>query len=505
LEDLRKMIVNISSITSIINKVADLTSGDKTIPGLLLKIARDSDNISEGKLSVCYYDGHKALIEETEVSLEEEDVIGDIVFPFELLSRAISNCQPSGIIKVDSVRFEFLPNKLVRVQAEQSADVVDLEGNVVGSRKLAKKKMDIVWTEPGADMKSSLLARMNYSGIFENNVFDVMKKSEFIEALSKTSTEKGRNIYISSNVQSVFVSNQAHLTAVPISKNELTVEQMDVIRGEMVSNGEYTEEAYVQRIKEEQSKIHQSIVIAQPVAKSLIGILNKTKSDEICVYRDDKFCNVFIDNTEEKIGIWFAMAVGNKAHIGALERYSSLQYKSYQLLFLREFLENNIKSALNATKSEQVTIKFEATDLDNAASASDLVIVSGSAAASVNDVYRINPDEILDSTGDINTRTFSISLKVLADMLSQLKTRLVALDINVAENEGMSKAVSIRLAEVDDQVMMEEYIKAREELAKECELKGEVFDASSTPTPIEKKLNYRSNILKTTQYTMIGA
>jgi len=64
--------VDIDKITSTINKISDMTSGDKIIPGVML-------NLSENKLDVCYADNNKSFIETLDVETNETDMIGSSV------------------------------------------------------------------------------------------------------------------------------------------------------------------------------------------------------------------------------------------------------------------------------------------------------------------------------------------------------------------------------------------------------------------------------------------
>lgn len=496
------MIIDVKKITSAINKVADITAGDKLVPGIMLSLNKYNEDDNTGVLKVCYTDGHKALIEELDVQVEENDHIGDIIISFEQMKRAIGNCQPSGIINTDAgIKIEYLDNKIIRVSAEQFMHLYDTEGNVTENRKIAVKKMDLAWTEPGSDIKSSILTRMKYDTIFTpDGGMDQYDKAELVNALSKTSVEKGKNIYISANVQSVFVANQAHVTAVPVSKLKLTQENIDEIENELKEKGEYSEERLSAEIEKRANRVNQSIVLTQTMAKALIGILGKCEADLVFVHRRDKCCNIIVENDNEKVGIWFEMAQASKAHIGAFERYNSYEYKTYQILFIREFLANNVKSALESAKADKVALKFETTELEVPNCDKDLVIACSNSGASIADSYRVNPDDLIDAAGGIDSKSFTVSLQVLNDMLAQLKTSYVAFDINV-DNNGL---VCLRLAEVDSEKLEEEYKKARQEVERQCKERNEQFVADETPTPVELKLNYRVNILETKQFTMLA-
>lgn len=489
------MRVDIKKITNIINKISDITSGDKLIPGVLLNLSNDDG----GKLQVCYTDGHKALTEEIDVTVEEGDNIGGIIVTYEQFLRAVNNCQPSGKIKVDEMVIKYLDNQIIRISADQTYEVVTEDGSSQ-SRKMATKKMDIAWTVPGSELKSSILLRTKYNEIFEDDgQSDEYDKDELIDALTKTSAEKGRQIYLSSNTQTAFVANQAHATVVPISKaKELTEEEKNIIVADLTAAGQYTPENFDKRVSDEEIRIHQSVMLTQQMAKSLVSILGKTDADKVYVFRREKLCNIYINSDTEKVGVMFEMPAASKAHLGAIERYNSLGYKSCQLLFVKEFLDNNIKSAITAAKTDKVQLRFENTELEGAATPFDLIIPCGNSSASVADTYRVNPDDIIDPSGNTLGRTFNISLKVLSDMMAQLKTELIAMDANVTEDG----TVCLRVSEIDKDKYSEEYVRIRQNLAQT--VAG--FDINSTPTPVENKLLIReaTGVMKTKQYTMLA-
>ena len=482
------MKVELEKITSAINKISDMTSGDKIIPGVMLKL-------SENKLEVCYSDGHKSLIETLPVETEETDKIGSVVVDFQQIYRAISNCQPSGIIKVSDIYFTY-KEKVITVSAEQLFDLKDNEGNVTETKKMGKKNMDLVWSEPDSSMKTAVLNRMNYDSIFESDaVADEFDKAELIEALSKTSVEKGKQIYLSTKTQTIFVANQAHLTAVPLSGYEVTQEDMDIIRGELSEKGTLTDEAYAEAINAKKNRMHYAVCVNQAISKALIGVLGKTSADKVYLHTRDKFCNIYIDSEDERVGVWFEMSQASKAHIGTLERYSALQYATYQTTFVRDFLADSIKSALNSTKSEKINFKFIQDD-----DGIKLVISGGSSAASTSDVYNVLVERALSAEGNsIVDKEFSVSLKVFSDMLSQLKTERIALDFD-SSAEGNT---CIRLSEIDYAKMSEAYQKARKLTEERCTAQGVAFDASSTPTPSDIRMSLRNEELLTKQYTML--
>lgn len=489
------MRVNLGKITEIVSKIADLTSGDKTIPGVLL-------NITDGNMEICYTDGHKSFVENMSVESEDGDHVGKIVVGFEALDRAIKNCQPSGSIKVGDIEVTFKDTaNILNIAVDQMYETSDAEGNVTQTHKMARKSMDLAWTEPGADMKSAILIRMKYDDIFEAENADEFDRKELIDALSRTSVEKGKQIYISSKTQTVFVANQAHATAVPISKAKtLSEAELNEIYATVEDMGIADETAKKDAIKkavaEAENRIHFSVAMTQSIAKALAGILSKISSDKVYLHCKEKYCNIFVDDENEKIGVWFEMAQASKAHTGALDRYASMKYETYQVLFIKDFLDNNIKSALNATKSEKIALKFEKNEGGNM----ELVIVAGSSSASVADTYRILTRSIIDSNGDLESKIFNASLKVLSDMIAQLKTEHIAIDIDVTSDGG----ACLRLSEVNMSTYMANYMNARTETERLCKEQGVEFNKDTTPTPVPLQLRLRDNALITKQYTMLG-
>ena len=481
------MKVAVKAITEVVNKISNITSGDKQVPGVLF-------SLSENQLDVCYSDGHKSYIQRVVVTTEEGDRLGQVVIDFAQLQRAISNCQPYGRVAVDEINIKYNEGTL-SISAEQEYVYVENDNEV--RQKAGTKKMDIPWKEPGADMRASILTRMNYESIFESDTKpDEYKKDELIEALNKASSEKNKIIYFSGKTQSIFVQNQAHLTAIPISKlKELTDEDCDTIRGELTEAGTFTDEAYTKAVNDEMNRIDYSLAINTQNAKAITSVFNGISADTIYVVSKDKFVSMYVDTEDEHVGFWFEMAIASKAHTGAFERYNSLGYKSYQTLFLKDVITNAVESALKATSSEKVSLKFEETEDGKA-----LVVNASSSQKSISDVYNVVAMEITDPTNDIMSKVFNVSLQVVADMLKQLKTDLVALDFDCGEN-GVT---CIRISEVDNNKRIEARGNARKKTEELCAQQAIPFDPASTPTPVELVLGCRDEMIVAKQFTMLA-
>lgn len=478
------MIVDIKKLTNAINKISDLASGKKTVPGIML------DTTHEDELRICYSTGHESLMDVIDnITYEEGDLRIKAVIAYEQMVRAINNCQPSGIIVVTEVHITYKSDKLITIGAEQKLASDSENDEEITYRKLAKKQMDVSWVEAGSETKSSILIRMDYDSIFEPDKYDTWNRAEFIDSVGRNVTEKGKIVYISTKAQFVFVNNQAHVCAVPISSIELDDYKLDEIKQSLGEN--YTEEEYLEAVNKEKARIHFSITVPQSLAKSVIDILGRCSSDEIFIHtQDSKFCNIFIDNESEKTGLWFEMAVPNRTHITAFEEYEALKYSDYQLDFVREFLVDNVKSAFNATKNDRTELTF-VRDSENP-NQINLNIISGSAAASTYDNYSIMVDGIADKHGDILDKKFSISLKVFVDMLAQLKTPFVGLDISI-DNSG----IKIRLSELYKERQIDCWNSAKDKNL----ISAETFDSVEG---IEVRSSYRIDTIGVRQYTKLG-
>ena len=471
------MKVRVDSITKVVRKLGDITANSKQVPGLMLEIT------DEDKLKVCYTDGHLAYVEEIEVNVEDGDRKERVVVDYELFKRAIENCQPSGSIYVETVDIKF-EDIVIKVSAEQKFVTRNESGEIESERVIATKTMDVAWKRPDEDMKSKLLTRMDYESIFDDSInADIYNKEELIDTLTRASAEKNKTVYFSSKTQNIFVQNTASLIAIPMGEEEEILDTNDTLAGVMEPKSDKVI-----------TKITFGIAMNTDKIKSIISVFSNCKADGINVFVKDKFVNMYVNTDVEKVGYWFEMSTASKAHTGAFERYSSTGYRSYQILFLREFLTDSIVSAVKATKTDKTMLTFVEKEGKLA-----VEVKAGSSAASTSDRYVVEVEDIIGEAGSIVGKEFLVSLGVINDMLKQLKTTLVAMDIETNES-----TTTLRLAEVDYDKMEREYKNAREQTKKLCTEQGIEFKDGETPTPVELKIGYRDKTLRVKQYTMIS-
>lgn len=466
----------VKDITSAIAKLTDFVSGDKTVPGVMLSIGNN-------EMYVKYSDGRKAFSERVDVETEDGDVSGDIVVDYSSLVSILSKCQPSGIIVVDYIQFNFVQTGKIDIVAEQKC-LVDSESGEAEYRVLAEKTMQLNWVEVKSSLKTEILGRMNYDDIFNATITDSWDIEELIDILSRCATEKARVIYMSPSIQKVYVANLAHTTAIPVSPLEVSPMDLELLSSRL------DEEGAADKYDEEAEKLYKrmkfSATISTNIAKQVCGILSKIgKGTKVYTHENHGYFSIMTE--DERVGIWFQLSEGSRVHISQFEKFSSIKYDSYQMNFVREFLVDAIKSAVASTASEKLTFSFKTNEQTGE---TEMILMVTNSNASINDTYKVVTDDYVNLTEDKSEKQLTIALRVFDEMLSQLKSDMIALDIkNMPDGSAC-----VRLAELDKEKAMHEYHAAREKLG--------LTDVD--PTPVDVKAEYRERTLMATQYTLVA-
>lgn len=520
------MYVNKDALLKAFNKISDFVASDSKVPGVMLRIHKpddaeevtkeffgidevadqaDEDETGEteatlgvqGKLDLCYTDSHKSLIETIDAVVEDSDVLGGVVVEYDVLKRTLEYCKSTSKIKVMQVRFNFINNSIIRADISYGAEVFNDSGESIGCSKKSNTSVDIGWKQLMTDNRSKLLAGFDYDGIFkpdENVEPDTIGRKELIDALMRTSLGDGKMIYVSADEHAALTSNRAHMTYYKISSNELSEEEAGALKFEIAGKfpSDQLEAEYDKAYKNMTSRIHYSLCIPQNIAKALVGVLNRSDVESVSVYRNQKFCNMFIDDEGEHVGIWFEMSNPVKAHLQTLQTYRAIEYNSYQITFLREFLMKVVDSAKSVTKSDKSDLAFSVTDkkTPDGRPIYELSVKGESASASISNEYKVECEDAIDTVGDLLKKKITLSLVTLQAMLSQLKTDMIAFDVHTDANN----LNILRVAEIDGDKLEHEYTSAKERLALEA---GQYI-------PVEEKVKYRANTLGVIQYTTLA-
>lgn len=408
------MRIKLEEFTRAVAKIQAMASGEKTVPGIMLDIADDG-------LKICYSDGRKALIEKIDATIEEGDVRGKIVLDYGRVVSSIAICQPSGRLKIEELVFEFEQDGKVMLSADKMLLVKDDDDEEILT-KVSKFEQLLTWVEAGANMKTSILSRENYGGIFNpSDGYDEWDANELRDILVKTSGEKGKQIYISPKQGQAFVCNMAYMTTIPV------------------------EDGYTF-----------PIVIPTATGKCISDIISRLGVDKLLVHVvEGKYCKVYTE--DGNFGMSFEIIPANRTHLSTLDRYQAKSYNGVQLTFLKEVLQNVIKSAMAVSASEKVNLKLvEDGDTGNI----ELLVVGSNTNASIENNYRVitngfNFEEAngLDQAKIIRDFDIPISLKVLSDIIAKCDSDYVAFDVSSEDN---SSAKAIRISDVDLNKVIEE-------------------------------------------------
>ena len=436
------MIFDAKELTNAVSNISTLISGEdsKSIPGVLL-------DIGEG-VRIRFSNNRKTFDRPLKNFVREDiDIDGRFALEYEPLVRAIANCQPIGRIQVNEIKLTQL-EKTFEVSAEQKLVIGEDElGNEV--TKLASvKKMTIPYRLAGNDMKSAVLVRANYEGIFDTDGADLWDIDEFKRIVDKLAPEKQRAVYLVSNWRIGFVCNQAHVTVVPVEHD-----------------------------------FQNNVIVMESSIKPVVNILTKVRSEvgvnQVYVKNiDDKFLAFFTEDMS--CGIMIEAVKASRILVQNLQNYQDLTYDTYQLSFYNDVLKDNIRTAMTSSTGDDVTLKFEQSEDGEL----ELLIKVGGSSMTNEPRIGVVGAVLAD---DITTQEFPISLKVMSDILSQLDTELVAFDVSVREDGTRN----LRLAEISTDTLVEE----TENLCREKGL------TDGTQLSDDDKRSIRDKIIVTEQFT----
>ena len=396
------MQVSLSTLTGALNKVRKMAEGTKNVPGIML-------DISENKMKVCYSDGKKSVIEIIEIQQSDPVVAGRIIVPYAKTMDIIDACQPSGSLMINEITMNFSEGSTLTIIASKKIVIGDEEGTE--EKVQSKLEQKINYNKPEDSVQYQILSRMEYDAIFQNEEFDTWETKTLIETLSRTSKEKSKTIYISSQLKAAFVSNTAHVTNIPITSCE-----------------------------------KYGMAVSTSLATPLIDILGKLASPRVAVsVKDNRY--VSISSEDNTVGIWFEQAAANKMELSLLKRFQEKTYDKYELVFYREALQDTIDRALKSDSNEKTTLTFIKDEND---SLSARVQFAGSGGSTANDftvVLTNYEDKEKNKEEDKQTKIkdilgaqIPVNLKVLSDMINNCKEFYVAFDIS---NEDGSTLIRV--------------------------------------------------------------
>ena len=459
------MRVSINEITSTVAELNSLLEGSVSKSLFIMLDIRDT------VMRVCFNDPSKTFVRE--IGITNEEGSRRVAVDFNEMFKAITNCQPSGSLSLDELEFVFKDNGILTIVAEPQMNIGNEEAVY---KRQGRRVYDIKCVPVESSVKSQILVRADYDKLFDVDGADEWDRTDLIDKLNRCTGEKGKQVFISSKVQKMFVNYQTHLTCIPIEFKSLPEDEVEAFKASLVAQGlgEKEQNDAMFRLF---SKVNNSAVLFTNTASSLCTILGKCNCEKIYVKTIDTMCIICSDCDEERIAIQIQMPAPSGVNFKTLLTYMGYKYSEYQMRFRRDALADAIKYAVN-TSSDKTTISFLKSEDDGYS----VVFACNNGECSV------DSEETIDTVGDLANKKFIVSPKILNDMIKQLKTPLISLDFS---HDGATN--SIRMGEINYEKMLESYNEVRAGLSPE------------EPTPIEGKIKVKEDSIEAVQYTRVDA
>lgn len=393
------MQIGLTDITSALSKISALTSGDKQVGGVMLRIREDS-------LQVCFNDLNKAITEKIPATSEEGDIFKDIVVDFKPLEDTISKCQPTANTVADTLQLSFEDGNILRIQCEKSLKMQAEDGIVLA--KGSSVNQPLKWNEPTANPRLAILTRINYDNLVSfDDDSDAWDAKELGSILSRLVTEKTSICYISPKIKTAFVPNLAYVACIPISEDKAV-----------------------------------AFSAKSSITKSLADILGRLKDATVRLTLSQDRQSYKLCTDDGILGIWFQMTKPNSTHINTVSRYRDKLYSTYQFTITKELLVDAVKNTLRSDKGDKIQLKFIGDDSERF-----LEIISVNSLASTSGKFRLKcaasvTEDGVDETAEVEV---PMSTTALNGILDDCTTPYIAFDIQV-ESDG---AKVVRISEID--------------------------------------------------------
>jgi hypothetical protein len=356
-------------------------------------------HFDEDKVSLRYSDGKNGIEVKLPAEFDEDDVKTDLVVNYKELSDALLLCI-SGALRVDECVITFNKEKhTLKISCIKSYEYTNGEETIL--KPISKFEQEMGWAEPESSMKYKLLLRMDYGQLF-NCDGDTWNKEEIKNILSKLAIEKTKPVSISAQNNIAFVNTYQFSSVIPL---------------EDVNTG---------------------LIITYKSAKALITVLSKIDKEEINISKTDD--GNFITITDgETIGVQFEMGSVSKMDVTTVTNYSSKEYTSYQLKFIREAFVNIINALAQTDKMDKHTLKFR----ENADGDIEMVIQSKSNEYSLVVSGKIaNREEVL-------ALEMTIGIKTIKDMLALCNEPYISMFMSAEPEDNGDNKIILRIGDID--------------------------------------------------------
>lgn len=469
------MIIKLKELSGVLSQISDLVGADKNIPGIMFRVRDD--------IEVCYSGGNgKVLSKHIGAEFSNEDMHIDMAFNYQMLTRIIEACKPTGKIVSDDIEFIFMDNNTVKVRCEKKIPIISQGDD--GSECIDYQTMSVVeqllsWSDPNSSLRTRALSSEPYEIMYhysETEIPEILKKiypntdpsdydkvvkpmstekwldeadkwdvNELRTVLSKLSIESGKLVYMAPGSMHAFVQTTSSVICIPI-----------------------------------QSEFKHRIVQSSTMAKAMSSVLSKLDSDVIYTHIINND-TVIYSNEENTFAISLKNMKQDNANITQVNNCLNKDFTHYMINFNREVLQSCLYSAKTAGASEKVEVSFQ--KLED--SGIKLVINAKNTNSSINNSYDIIADYAIDEDDSLTGLKLNLVLDVLYQAVSRAETDYIAFDINVSEDGSKM----VRISEIN--------LEKRMDISKVFDIEG--------PWSMEFTKEHRSEILGYTTYFAVSA
>ena len=445
------MIFKLKTLASAIGRVTDVASNDKTKPGVLFDIKDDSVQIYYSNANSIGFQIAEMLKvgpadSDADVVLEEGDIRGRIVFNYDVLTRTIDACKPTGKIITKQVRFEFKENNIVEVHADRI--LAYTVGDETVYKTVSNVSQAMSWVKSDASMRTAALERGkpglmyhvddesydNYknelisSGMTEDDIDDTMlpildrdwfdtrdewDTKELKELMAKLAVENGKLAYLASKTRKGFQQTSDYVVDIPVNNVDGAGEPM---------------------------RFNISFTQSTAVISSVSSILGKLEEAYPIIYVHKVEPDTIVFTTDDNaVAFSFKNAKQDRSDIVKVTNCTIMDFTRLMLNFNKEALLSCFESA--GKTNDKVAPQFSLVKSEDATMLNMSVKNTGSSASNV---YNSVAEYAVDVDGLVGSITFSASLDLFKNAVKRITDDYVAIDACQS-----SDGIMLRVAGID--------------------------------------------------------
>lgn len=381
-------------------------------------------DVNDNEIYFVYSDGKKSLVEKIAAELEEGEANERAIIDIAKIKDVLESCSSRGMLKCDSVKLSFDGKDQMLAEAVKYTVRYreGIELKKVDSRISKKFK----YLRADSLKNGSLLTRFDYKGLFEtlhndDLSFNMWDTAYLNSLLAKTSRVDKAPVFISAKQSAAFANNQSSLTFLPLAE-----------------------------------AIEHSFSMDSKVARAVSDIFSSLDSNKAYVtVLNNRYC--YMISGDEQLGIMFENVPVNRMTLSSIERYTTIEYGDYSLVFNRETLTDTMVRALAASKDENTVMSFKMekeeylSDYDF--EPEECLVADITRGDGINGYTHLTVQAEESSAGDgldLFNLKLKLNLKLLTDIISSCEDVFIMLGFHVVDANAFVRIIDCHLNEDGD-------------------------------------------------------